>query len=240
MLKFNQYEVLTFDCYGTLIDWESGMLAALKPLLAAHEVTLTDDQILKLFAEFESEIEQGSYLKYRQVLEQVVQKFGDRLGFTPSAEQKSSLPESIKNWLPFPDTIEALQALKKRYQLVILSNVDDDLFAGSAKHLQVQFDHVITAEQVQSYKPSLNNFNTLIQRLGLPSEKILHVAASIYHDVVPASSLGLSTVWVDRRRGMSGSGAVMEAEGKADLTVPNLQTLAALVAQNDNSTVTAQ
>lgn len=231
MLSFEHYQVLTFDCYGTLIDWESGMLAALKPILQAHQVELADEEILQLFAEFESELEQGPYLKYRQVLENVVQKFGERLRFSPSAEEKSALPESIQNWLPFPDTVEALKQLQQQFQLVILSNVDDDLFANTAKRLQVKFDQIITAEQLQTYKPSLNNFKAAIERIGLPPEKILHVAASIYHDVVPASSLGLSTVWVNRRHLQGGAGAALEAEGQADLETPDLQTLATLVQQ---------
>jgi 2-haloacid dehalogenase len=201
MLNFDAYQALTFDCYGTLIDWESGMLNALKPLLLAHGVDLTTDEILSAFAEFEAELENGSYLKYRQVLEGVVQKFGERFGFTPTAAEIRSLPESIQNWLPFSDTVEALQTLQQKYKLVILSNVDDDLFAYTAKHLQVKFDQVITAEQLQSYKPNLNNFKTLIQRLDLPMTAILHVAQSVYHDIIPAHSLGLSTVWVDRRGG---------------------------------------
>lgn len=232
MLDFDRYKVLTFDCYGTLIDWESGMLAALKPLLTQHQIKLTDDQILELFAEFEAEQEDGQYLKYRQVLENVVQKFGDRFNFTPSTEEKQSLPESIQHWQPFPDTIAALKQLKQKYKLVILSNVDDDLFANTTKHLQIPFDDIITAEQVKSYKPALNNFKTMMQRVNLPSDQILHVGASIYHDVIPASSLGLSTVWVNRRSEQSGSGAALPREGKPDLTVPDLQTLAGLTTQS--------
>jgi 2-haloacid dehalogenase len=230
MIDFDRYEALTFDCYGTLVDWESGMLKALKPLLGKYNIKLEEDAILKLFAEFEAELEQGEHKQYRQVLEQVVQKFGEHLGFSPSQAEKSTLPDSIKQWLPFPDTVDALKTLKQKYKLVILSNVDDDLFADTAQRLQVPFDDVITAEQVQSYKPSLNNFKTMMQRVGLPSEKILHVGASIYHDVIPASSLGLSTVFVDRRHDGS-AGAAKAAEGKADLQVPDLKTLATLATQ---------
>lgn len=225
MLNFNRYEVLTFDCYGTLIDWENGILTALKPLLAKHGIEQSDDAILELFAEFEAELEKAPHIKYRQVLENLVQKMGDRLGFSPSHAEKQALPESIKQWQPFPDAVAALKTLKEKYNLVILSNVDDDLFADTAQHLQVPFDHVITAEQVQSYKPSLNNFKQMIERVNLPISKILHVGASIYHDVVPAQSLGLSTVWVNRRHGQQGAGAALTAVGKPDLEVPNLQTL---------------
>ncbi|WP_373528259.1 haloacid dehalogenase type II [Nostoc sp.] len=199
MIDFNNYKALTFDCYGTLIDWENGILGALKPLLLAHNSNLDNEQILELFAKFEAELEKGEYLKYREVLRRVVQKFGERFGFEPTADELNSLADSIQHWLPFPDTVEALQILKQKFKLVIISNVDDDLFAFSAKHLKVEFDQIITAEQAKSYKPSLNNFRLAIERIDLPLEQILHVAASVYHDIVTAKSLGLSTVWVNRR-----------------------------------------
>lgn len=228
MLNLSQYKVLTFDCYGTLIDWETGILNALSPLLQQHGVDLSDDEILQQYAEFESALEAGEYRPYRQILAGVVQKLGGRFGFTPSEAEQQSLPDSVQNWPAFADTVAALQQLHQIYQLVILSNVDDDLFAQTNRRL-IQFDDVVTAEQVQSYKPALNNFKTLIQRVGVPSEQILHVAASLYHDIVPASSLGLSTVWVNRRHSQGGAGAAPEAVGKADLVVPDLKTLADLV-----------
>ncbi|MEH2335744.1 HAD-IA family hydrolase [Nostoc sp.] len=181
VINFNQYKALTFDCYGTLIDWENGILGVLKPLLLTHNTNLDEDQILELFAEFEAEVEKGEYIKYREVLQIVIQKFGERLGFEPTAEELNSLADSIQYWLPFPDTVEALKTLKQNFKLVIISNVDDDLFAFSARHLEVEFDQIITAEQTKSYKPSLNNFRLAIKRIDLPLEQILHVAASVYH-----------------------------------------------------------
>jgi len=198
MINFNDYQALTFDCYGTLIDWESGILGAMKPILSAHGVEVDDREIIKYYSEFEPVIQQSGYIKYREVLKKVVQKFGDRFNFIPTATEIDSLPESLQNWQPFPDTIEALKLLKQKYKLVIISNVDDDLFAATAKNLKVKFDEIITAEQAQSYKPSLNNFKLAFSRIGIPQEQILHVAASLYHDIVPARSLGLTTVWVNR------------------------------------------
>ncbi|MEH2067009.1 MAG: haloacid dehalogenase type II [Nostoc sp.] len=229
MINFNQYKALTFDCYGTLIDWENGILEALKPLLLAHNSDLNDNQILELFAEFEAELEQGEYIKYREVLRRVVQKFGERIGFEPTAEELNLLADSIAYWLPFPDTVKALRNLKQNFRLAILSNVDDDLFAFSAKRLEVKFEQIITAEQVKSYKPSLNNFRLAIERINLPIEEILHVAASVYHDIVAAKSLGVSTVWVNRRAGQQGVGATVSAVSQPDLEVPDLKTLAALI-----------
>jgi 2-haloacid dehalogenase len=224
VIKLNQYKALTFDCYGTLINWEKGILGALKPLLLVHNTSLDDDRILELFADFEAQLEEGDYIKYREVLRRVVEKFAERFGFEPTVKELNSLPDSIQYWLPFPDTVEALKTLKQKFQLVIISNVDDDLFAFSAKHLEVKFHQIITAEQAKSYKPSLNNFRLAIERIDLPLEQILHVAASVYHDIVTAKSLGLSTVWVNRRADQQGKSALSQP----DLEVPDLKTLAAL------------
>ena len=229
MLDFARFSHLTFDCYGTLIDWETGILSALRPLLAAHMRDLpSDNNILDLYARFESEIETGPYREYRKVLEQVVERFAARLAFMTTAAEKSRLAESVKEWPPFPDTVTALQRLGTRYKLVVISNIDDDLFAGSAAKLQASFADVITAQQARSYKPSLHNFRLALQRLAVSQDKVLHVAQSIYHDVVPARTLGLSTVWVNRRKGKEGFGATPPAKAVADLEVPDLATLAEL------------
>jgi 2-haloacid dehalogenase len=228
MLNFDSFQALTFDCYGTLIDWESGMLSALRPILTAHQIQLEDEQILECFAEFESQEEQGEYQSYRHVLMGVVKRFGDRFQFHPSEAEQEALPNSVPHWVPFADTIAALQQLKQRFKLVIVSNVDDDLFAATAQHLQVPFDQIITAQQVRSYKPALNHFKTAIERLGLPQSQILHVGASLHHDIVPTNQLGFSNVWVNRRTGKSGSGAALPTQAEPSLEVPDLQTLASL------------
>lgn len=229
MLRFNQYEVLSFDCYGTLIDWESGMLAALGPVLAGHNIPLNDREVLEQFAAFEPEQQQGEYIKYREVLRRVVQQFGDRLGFVPSPTELNSLADSLPHWPPFPDTVEALKTLKQHFKLAIISNIDDDLFAATAKQLQVEFDWIITAEQVKSYKPSPNNFRQAIARIGIAPDKILHIAASLYHDIAPANALGLPSVWVNRRAGQAGSGAALPTQAQPDLEVPDLRTLVNLI-----------
>lgn len=226
MIDFNDYQALTFDCYGTLMDWKSGILEAIKPILSAHDVKLEEREIIKYYSEFEPVIQQEGYIKYREVLKKVVQKFGDRFGFTPTATEIDSLPESLQNWQPFPDTIDALQLLKQKYKLVIISNVDDDLFAATAKNLKVEFDEIITAEQAKSYKPSLNNFKLAFTKIGIPQEQILHVAASLYHDIVPARSLGLTTVWVNRNAEDSTN---LPQSSQPDLEVPDLRSLVSLV-----------
>ncbi|QLE55878.1 haloacid dehalogenase type II [Nostoc sp. TCL26-01] len=225
MIDFNQYKALTFDCYGTLINWESGILTSIQPVLTAHNINLSDELILEHFAEFESALEQGEYRRYRDVLRGVVQKFAEQFDFEPTTHEINSLADSIQHWQPFSDTVAALKSLKQKFGLVIISNVDNDLFAFSAKLLQVEFNHVITAEQAKSYKPSLNNFRLAIERIGIPQQQILHVAASVYHDIVPAKSLGIATVWVNRRGEQKGAGAALPAIAQPDLEVPDLQTL---------------
>ena len=228
MLNFSQFEYLTFDCYGTLINWEAGILAALQPVLRAHSIEVSDEEVLRLYGECEAEAEAGQYKTYRQILEGVVESFGRWLGFSPSVAEIQSLPQSLSNWLPFPDTVGALRQLHTRYKLAIISNVDDDLFAETAKLLQVPFDAVITAQQARSYKPSLHNFHLALQRIGRPKEKILHVAQSLYHDAVPTRALGWKNVWVNRRKNQSDPGATKPADIKPDLEVPSLQALADL------------
>src|SRR5579864_6616357 len=223
MLSFSRFHALTFDCYGTLIDWETGLLGALRPILRSHGQELNDGQVLSIYGELEPEA-QNPYQRYRQVLADVARGFGKRLGFHVSDAEAESLPDSLKDWQPFPDTRAALEKLKSKHKLAIISNTDDDLFAASARHLHVEFDEVITAEQAKAYKPSLAPFRLALQRLGLAPERVLHVGQSIYHDVLPAKSLGMATVLVHRR----GFGATRGSEGDPDLKVPDLQTLASL------------
>ena len=132
MLDLGRFKVLTFDCYGTLIDWETGIFSALRPILAAHRKSITDSDLLEMYSTLEAEAEQGEFQPYREVLQSVVSGFGQRLGFTPAPAEMRSLPESLATWRPFPDTVPALLELKKRYQLAVISNVDDDLFAATA------------------------------------------------------------------------------------------------------------
>lgn len=200
MLDFPQFEWLSFDCYGTLIDWESGILGYLRPLLERNQCHLTNAEILNLYSEFEPREQSGPYRSYREVLASVVHDFAQELNFDASATESAGLAESIGDWDPFADAIAGLRRLHRRYKLAILSNVDDDLFALSAAKLTISFDCVLTAQQIQSYKPSLRNFHALLQQLDVPRRRVLHVAESLYHDVAPARALGISTVWVNRRQ----------------------------------------
>jgi 2-haloacid dehalogenase len=233
-MDFSRFTTVSFDCYGTLIDWESGILPILRAVLANHGQTLPDAAILEFYGEFEAEAESSPYQSYRDVLQSVVRAFADRLKFAASSAEIHSLHESVSAWRPFPDTVSALRELQKRYKLAIISNIDDDLFAETHKHLQVEFDAVITAERAQSYKPSLNNFRMALRELAISPDQLLHAGQSVYHDVVPARSLGISTVWVNRKSARPGIGAVRTstapiAEKRADLEVPDLAGLATAV-----------
>jgi 2-haloacid dehalogenase len=227
VLDFNRFEILTFDCYGTLINWEDGILRSVRGILSAHGKSVDDATILQLYGDFEAAAEQGEYRSYRDVLRTVVQDFGRRFDFVPTNQEVEALAGSMRNWRPWPDTVGALRKLHERYGLAIVSNVDDDLFAATRPQLEVELDHVITAQQARAYKPSRKVFELALNRIGLSVERVLHVAQSVYHDVVPAQSLGLATVWVNRPSKRAGVGAVKAAQAKPDLQVSSLEELAA-------------
>jgi len=229
MLDFSRFEILTFDCYGTLINWEAGLLAALHRILSAHSKPTDDAAILERYGDFELRAEQPPFRPYREVLGSVVDQFGAELGFTPTAEQVHSLADSLPTWKPWPDTVAALRQLKTGFRLAVLSNVDDDLFAGTRPQLEVAFDEVVTAQQARAYKPSLKLFELALSRVNAPAHRVLHVGQSIYHDVVPAQTLGLATVWVNRPSARPGVGAVKSADARPDMTVASLAELAAAI-----------
>ena len=234
-MDFTRFTTISFDCYGTLIDWEAGILPVLRGILANHGQSLSDAAILELYGEFEAEAESGPYQSYRDVLQSVVRSFAERLHFEATAAGIHSLHESVRAWPPFPDTVAALRELQKRFKLVVISNIDDDLFAETRKHLEVEFDGVITAQQARSYKPSVNNFQIALRTLALSPDRLLHAAQSIYHDVVPARSLGISTVWVNRKSTRPGIGAVRASTGRPELEVPDLASLVAAVVKREQN-----
>lgn len=226
VLDFGSYRVLSFDCYGTLIDWEGGILAAFESLLSGHGVSVPDDELLRLYGELEREGQrQRPFLSYRQVLSRIVSGLGERLGFHPDGDELGILAESMKRWRPFEDTVAALKALKERYRLAIISNVDRDLFDASAKQLGVPFDWVVTSQEVGEYKPSLRNFREALERIGVAKSEVLHVAQSLYHDVEPAQALGLSTVWVNR----AGARSTPLRDVRPDVEVRDLAGLVRLI-----------
>jgi 2-haloacid dehalogenase len=212
-MDFGDFDALTFDCYGTLIDWETGITDALTPFVPATE------NLLERFAAHEAELEAGPYRRYAEVLSECAL----RLGATP--EHAELFGRSVRAWPAFPDSPEALQRLKSRFKLGVITNCDDDLFAASNEKLGVEFDWVITAEQARGYKPRRENFEFAFERIDVPRERILHVAQSLFHDHVPAKALGMTTGWIDRRAGRGG-GATPPAEATPDATFPDLKSFA--------------
>jgi 2-haloacid dehalogenase len=227
-IDFTTFDALTFDCYGTLIDWETGLLDGLAPVLAAHGVECDDNVLLEAYARHEARLEAGPYMSYRNVLAGSLRGLGEDLGFAPSAQELEAFSSSVSDWPPFADSAAALERLKSRFRLGAITNCDDDLFADSNERLGVEFDWIVTAEQAQSYKPSLRGFALALERIDVPRERILHVAQSLFHDHVPAKEMGMTTVWIDRRGGREGHGATPPAKAAPDLTVPDMRTLAEL------------
>jgi 2-haloacid dehalogenase len=221
MIEFGAFEALTFDVYGTLIDWETGIAGWLRPFADA-----SDDALLESFARHEAELEAGPYRPYREILAEALRGVGRDFGFEPTDEQAAAFGASVGVWPAFADSVEALAALKRRYRLGVITNCDDDLFALSNRRLGVEFDWVITAQQARGYKPRPENFTFAFERIDVPRERILHVAQSLFHDHAPAKALGMTTVWIDRRHGLDGFGATPPAEAAPDLTLPDLRSLA--------------
>jgi len=193
-----RFDVLTFDCYGTLIDWERGIAEAFAAAARADGVAVDRDVVLRVYHELEPRIQAERYRRYRDVLALAARAVAERLGWRLAPGREAFLPESLATWPPFPDTNDALRRLRDAgHRLIILSNVDDDLIAGTRRHLAVDFDAVITAEQVGSYKPAPGHFTTARKRIG--DARWLHVAQSYFHDVQPARALGIPSAWINRK-----------------------------------------
>lgn len=225
---------LTFDCYGTLIDWESGILTALRPLLA-RAGGRADATVLRDFAACEARQQAATpAMLYADVLTAVHGQLARQWGAAPDAAEDRAFGASIADWPPFPDTVAALTALQTRFRLVVLSNVDRASFAGTAKRLGIAFDAIYTAQDIGSYKPDLRNFEYLLERLseqGTGREAVLHVAQSLFHDHAPANAVGLRSVWIDRRGDAGGHGATSAppADVRYDARFPTLGAFAAAV-----------
>jgi 2-haloalkanoic acid dehalogenase type II len=191
------YDIITFDCYGTLIDWEAGIISAFQSEAAKDRVALRGDQIIEAYAAEEPAVESQQYRSYHEVLWETASRVAAKLGWNLRPEQAGFLAASLPEWQPFPDTNPALERLARRFQLGILSNIDDDLLGATRRHFTVDFGLIVTAQQVKSYKPGIAHFNEAIARAG--EKRLLHAAQSYFHDVVPTSKFGIPVVWINRK-----------------------------------------
>lgn len=212
-MQLTDFKALTFDCYGTLIDWESGMVEGLQPLTSRVARGLTRNEILEAHARHESSQQLWTPAKrYKDLLPIVYKRLAEEWGVSVSQAECEAYGQSVKNWPAFADSMGALQYLKKHYKLVILSNVDNDSFAASNEKLGVEFDAIYTAEDIGSYKPSDRNFDYMLDKLkslGVEKHQILHTAESMFHDHGPANRHGMSNCWIYRRHEQEGFGATM-------------------------------
>ena len=219
-------EVLSFDCYGTLIDWEQGILTSLRSVLGTSAAP--DDALLEAYARHEARLEAEPWKPYRQILREALTQTVAERGVTVPPSARAALGGSVADWPAFADSVDALARLRKRFGLAVITNCDNDLFDYSDVKLGRPFTWRITAQLVGSYKPNRRNFEFALQRIGLPPDRIVHVAQSLYHDHVPAQAMGLRTVWVNRRHDRSGFGATPPASVKPNMTVTDMASLAEL------------
>lgn len=216
-MELTDFEALSFDCYGTLIDWESGIAAVLRPWADQQGLALTDDELLAAYGALESQTElDHPTLPYPEILARSFLALGDQLGREVTLADGQRLGRSVGDWPAFDDSHDALVTLGRHYRLIILSNVDRASFALSNQRLGVEFDAILTAQDIGSYKPSGRNFRTLLsecERMGVGEGKLLHVAQSLFHDHLPAKEHGLPSAWINRRSGRSGWGATPKPPG---------------------------
>jgi 2-haloalkanoic acid dehalogenase type II len=233
-MRLTDFAALSFDCYGTLIDWETGILATLRPWAARHGLAVNDNALLAEFSRVEPELQAArSAMLYPDILADAFRSLGRHFDRAVSDAEARAFGQSVKDWPAFPDSAAALAYLKRHYHLAILSNIDRASFAHSTRKLGVEFDLVVTAEDVGSYKPTPRNFEVLLERmaaLGVPKERLLHTAESLFHVHVPAKRFGLATAWIYRRaaKGNFGATRAPEAPVKPDWQVTTLAELADL------------
>lgn len=231
-MNLADYDALSFDCYGTLIDWETGIAAVLAPWAREAGLAMSDEQLLQAYAENEAQAARDTPgALYPDILSTAFVRTGETLDRRVSEEWASRLGDSVPQWPAFPDSADALASLARDHKLIILSNVHRDGFAGSNARLGVNFDSIITAEDVGAYKPASPHFEALdgaLEQLGVPRSRLLHVAQSLFHDHVPARRHGLRSVWINRRHDRPGWGATPQPDGDfaVDLEYPTLQAFA--------------
>jgi 2-haloacid dehalogenase len=226
-LKNKQY--MTFDCYGTLIDWETGLIRSIEPILKKYEKRIKPLEILSLYSKFESEAENKKFVKYSEILIEVMEKILLSYNIDPAPGDERSLVNGIKQFKPFKDTIDALKIFRQKYKLGLVTNTDNDIFEITNKTLEVNFDYVLTSEDIRCYKPATRFFLKMIEDLKCRPQEIVHVAQSIYHDIQPVKKLGIMSVHINRSEYRQRFGATPEAAGKADMVVDDLKALSDII-----------
>jgi 2-haloalkanoic acid dehalogenase type II len=240
-VNLSEYDALSFDCYGTLIDWETGLLSVLTPWAREAGLDLTDEELLVAYADNEQRVEsENPTALYPAVLAESFRRIGASLGVEVSDDWADKLGASVPSWPAFPDSPDALASLANDYKLIIVSNVHREGFAGSNVRLGVAFDRIITAEDVGAYKPAANHFNALdtaLAELDVPRERLLHVAQSLRHDHAPAKRHGLASVWINRRHDRPGWGATSEPseEFSYAMEFPSMADFAAAARESQRS-----
>ena len=218
--KLKLTDTLTFDCYGTLIDWKAGLNESLFELIGP-KAERRASELYRFYVSEEARVEAEAYRPYREVLALAAVRAARKFKVDLTMEKASHLADMVADWPPFPDTVEALKRLKSRFRLGVLSNIDGDIFAGTARRLDVAFDFVVTAQDVSSYKPALGHFERML-RDHARRESVVHVAQSVYHDGQPTARLGLAFVWINRYNDTNLTGLEPLA------TLPDLRSLAAI------------
>ena len=201
--RIEDYDIISFDCYGTLVDWEDSIVSTLQDILQSHDANMNNDVVLEYFSNWEP-IEQAQGGSYRQVLRRVLMSYGHRLGFMPRTSDLSRFEGCIARSVPFEDTTDSLSRLLSKVDLAVISNTDNDLFALTQETIEVEFKYVVTAQDTGHYKPSDEMFLAAFAEFG-KRERVLHVAQSLYHDIAPMSKLGIDSIWIDRNQGKSGA-----------------------------------
>jgi len=222
VMNFKQFKLISFDCYGTLVDWKRSLADILNPFVTRHNIKITEDKLYELFLNADQKNITCDYKPYSDVLISVMEDIGKELKIDLKQAERTCLVDRFGDWTAFPDSSETLQELQENFKLAIISNVDDELFNVTKRCIGVRFDYIVTAKQVGSYKPSKNNFLRALEIFGLPKEQVLHVSQSVYHDIIPTNELGWHNVWVNRYSEPRRTDPVEIA----DLEVPDLATLA--------------
>lgn len=233
-MKISDFSALTFDCYGTLIDWETGISEALGTWARSRGVAAEDADLLATFGGFESKHQAATPdALYPEILAATLRDIGAHFGTEPTTAEQIAFGRSVQDWPAFPDSAESLAYLKRHYKLVIVSNIDRESFRLSNVKLEVEFDHIITAQDIGTYKPAPGHFTRMLadmEEMGVGKEQILHTAQSLFHDHVPAKQFGLTTMWINRQAGNDGQGAtpVPSTSVEPDFEVPSMAAMVEL------------